>query len=142
MRTIRIGLAAVLVGSLTGCLFDGALYEIDGRNHGIGVSREQNWFWKSTVNLYLIANRSPECVESLRIEAVPRAASVELYLPPQEYAEPIYIAEVNRGYYAVSTASCRLQPFVSRPDSLGKHLGSFKELPDGRFDFVADKPAA
>ena len=142
MRTIRIGFALALSLVLSGCLFDGALYEIDGRDHGIGVNRSQNWFWQDTVKLYLIASRMPECLESRRIEDVPRTASVELYLPPQEYVEPIYIAEVNRVYYAISTASCRVQPFAGRPDKLGQHLGSFKELPDGRFEFVRGREAA
>ncbi|NWG88079.1 MAG: hypothetical protein HXY26_11325 [Hydrogenophilaceae bacterium] len=138
---LRTGLLAVLVLPLSGCIYDTAIYVIEGRKHNISVSRDQNWFWEDTVNLSLIASRMPDCLESLRIEGVPRAAAVELYLPPQEYVEPIHIAEVNKAYYAISTASCRVQRFAGKPDDLGQHLGSFKELPDGRFDFVADKAA-
>ena len=134
-------LLALLMLPLAGCVYDRAIYVIEGRDHYIGVSRDQNWFWQDTVNIHLIAHRMPDCVESLRIEAVPRHATIELYYPPQVYVEPIHIAEVNKVYYAISTASCRVQRFATRPDDLGRHLGSFKEAPDGRFGFVAD-PAA
>lgn len=138
---IRIGLAAALALSLSGCLFDTAMYVIEGRYHNISVSRDQNWFWKDTVNIALIASRMPDCMESLRIEDVPRTAGIEIYRPPQEYVEPIFIAQVQQDYYAISTVSCRVQRFASRPDNLGEHIGTFKELPGGRFDFVLAKPA-
>ena len=137
MRTARIGLLVMLLLSLSGCMSDGAYYRFDDGKHSVGVKRAQNWFWKKTVNLYLVVNHMPECEESLRIDDVARTARVELYQPPQEYVEPIYIAELNGTYYAASTATCRVQPFDKRPDQLGQHLGSFKEV-DGHFDFVAD----
>jgi hypothetical protein len=136
---LRAGLLAMLVLPLTGCVYDTAVYPIEGRKHNISVSRDQNWFWQDTVNLHLIASRLPDCLESLRIEDVPRSAAIALYYPPQEYVEPIHIAEVNQGYYAISTASCRVQRFAGKPGDLGKRVGVFKELADGRFDFIADK---
>jgi hypothetical protein len=136
---LRAGLLATLALSLSGCVYDRAMYVIEGRDHYVGVSRDQNWFWEDRVNIDLIASRMPDCLESLRIEGVPRSAVIELYYPPQEYVEPIHIAEVNKAYYAISTASCRVQRFAGKPGDLGKHVGSFKELPDGRFDFVAAK---
>lgn len=134
---LQASLLAALALPLSGCVYDTAVYPIEGRKHNISVSRDQNWFWQDTVNLYLIASRMPDCLESLRIEGVPRSAVIELYYPPQEYVEPIHIAEVNKAYYAISTASCRVQRFAGKPGDLGKHVGSFRELADGRFDFVA-----
>ena len=139
IRLVRLGLVASLALPLSGCLFDSALYAIEGRGHSIAVNRDQNWFWQDTVNLYLIASRLPDCQESLRIEGVPRRTAIVIHRPPSVYAEPIHIAEVNQVYYAVSTVSCRVQRFGSRPDDLGERVGSFKELPDGHFDFVAEK---
>lgn len=135
LGTLRLPLLAALL--LTGCMSDSASFLIGGdKNHTITVLRNQDWFWKDTANLHIVPTRLPECQESILVKDVPRAAPLNLYLGPDEYAEAIYILAIKDAYYALSTQTCKSQRFEEKPANPGTLIGVFKET-DGRLGFEA-----
>lgn len=124
-----------LVPFLAGCFQDTASYSLGARDHAITLVRSQTWPWASTVDVSVIAMRMPECNGGGNIQGVPEGASYVLYRAPDEYPEPIFMLQVEKRVFAVSTQSCRLQEFKQAPDSLGQKLGAFM-VKDGKFRFV------
>ena len=121
---------------LSGCMSDSASYLVDGdKNHTITVLRNQDYFWKDSVNVSVVPTRMPECQGSIKIKDVPRQANMRLYWSPDDYAEPMYILEVEGDYYAASTLSCRAQRFDETPADPGQPVGAFQEQ-DGRLVFL------
>jgi hypothetical protein len=136
-RVTRLALCAVLLAPLVGCMSDSASYQIDGDNkHTIIILRNQDYFWKDTADLTIMATRLPDCQGSQRVNDIPRKAEVAVYWSPEEYAEPIHILAINGNFYAVSTQTCRVQPFKEQPATPGTQVGVFKER-DGRLTFEA-----
>lgn len=142
LKPARLALCAALLAPLAGCMSDSASYLIDGDNkHTLTVLRNQDFFWKKTVNLSVVPTRLPDCQESIKIKDVARDAELHLYWSPEEYAEPIYILDVEGDFYAVSTRTCKTQAFKEKPANPGTPVGVFKE-DGGRFVFEAVKPPA
>jgi hypothetical protein len=138
MKTLRSGLLlAPLALLLAGCLQDTASYTFPEKDHAITLVRNQTWPWESTMSLEVVAIRLPECHEGGRVEAVRLDAPITLYRAPDEYAEPMFILQVDSRDYAVSTQSCQVQKFEAPPPDRGVKLGVFKET-DGKFGFVAE----
>lgn len=122
---------------LAGCVQDTASYMIDdNRNHAITVSRAQKWFWSSGVDVAVIAARQPDCLGGLDIKDVARDSELVLHRAPEEYAEPIFILDVEGRHYAISTMSCRVQKFEQPAADPGPVIGSYKVVED-KFQFVA-----
>lgn len=141
LKPARLALCAALLAPLAGCMSDSASYRIDGDNkHTITLLRNQDYFWKNTVDLSVVPTRLPECQESIKIADVPRAAEMPLYWAPDDYAEPIHILEVEGGFYALSTRTCKSQRFEQKPANPGTPVGVFKER-DGHLVFEAAMPA-
>jgi hypothetical protein len=120
---------------LAGCVNDSASYLIEGNQEHITLVRSQDWFWQDTVTLSVTVTRMPECRGGMAVKDVPRRAAMDLYWAPTAYAEPLYILHAGTGYYAISTAGCRVQPFKQTPGNPGPPVGSFREQ-DGKFRFV------
>ncbi|MEW5787881.1 MAG: hypothetical protein AB1899_08510 [Pseudomonadota bacterium] len=138
MTPIRSGLLlAPLAFLLAGCLQDTASYTFPEKDHAITLVRNQTWPWESTLSLEVVAIRLPECHEGGRVEGVKRDSAITLFKAPDEYAEPIFILQVDGKDFAVSTQSCRVQKFEEAPPDRGQKLGVFKEK-DGKFGFVAE----
>jgi hypothetical protein len=131
----RCMLLLPLLPLLAGCLQDTASYALEGKDHAITLVRNQTWPWQSGVEVEVVALRLPECNGGGAIEEVDRHAPLTLYQAPDEYAEPIFMLQVDQRVFAVSTQSCRLQQFATIPENLGSKLGRFQEV-DGRFRFV------
>lgn len=141
--TPRALLAAFPLALLAGCMSDSASYLIDGDNkHTITVLRNQDYFWKKTVDVSIVPTRLPECQESMKVRNVPRDTEMRLYWSPEEYAEPIYILDIAGDFYALGTRACKTQRFDAKPADPGAPLGVFKETA-GRlvFEAAAAKPA-
>jgi len=51
---------------------------------------------------------------------------MELFRPPDVYVEPLHILHVENDYWAISTASCRIQKFAETPEDLGVRVGVFR----------------
>jgi hypothetical protein len=124
-----------LLPLLGGCLQDTASYTLGDREHAITLVRNQTWPWQSTLNMEVMVLRKPDCNGGGTIPQVERDASLGLYRAPDEYPEPLFLLKVDQRVYALSTLSCRLQPFEKAPDELGQKLGQFVEK-DGKFQFV------
>lgn len=118
-------LALLVPLALAGCAQDAASYLLGEKDHAITLTRNPDWFWQGTLSVDVAAIRLPECQGGGRIAAVPRAAEFILYKAPDEYAEPIFILSVDQRLYAISTLSCRMQPFAEAPPDLGVELGRF-----------------
>lgn len=127
-----------LLPLLGGCFQERASYMVAPPEHGITVTRSQDWPWQSSVEVAVVVQRLPECSGGGSIAAVPEDAALTLYRAPDEYAEPIFMLQAGERVFAVSTLSCRMQAFAAAPANLGQRLGSFA-VRDGRFQFV---PAA
>lgn len=126
---------------LTGCIQDTASYEVNGdRKHAITLMRSQPWFWDNRLTLSITVSRSPECIGGGEVKGVARDAELAFYLAPDEYPERMFILNVEDDAYAVSTFSCRVQKFETKPANLGEKLGTFRET-DGAFRFEAAEKA-
>lgn len=135
-------IAAALLSALSGCMSDSAAYLVDGdKNHTITLLRNQDWFWKDTANINISPTRLPDCQESILVKDVPRKAELALYWAPEDFAEPIYILDIEGDFYALSTQNCKTQRFEEKPANPGTLVGYFTET-DGKFGFTAAKPAA
>ncbi len=141
LKTARMALCALLLAPLAGCMSDSASYLIDGDNqHTITVLRNQDLFWKRTVDLRVVPTRLPECQESILIPDVPRDAEMALFRAPEDYARPLYFLEVAGEFYALTTEGCKGRHFETSPGNPGTPLGIFVERA-GRLVFEAAKAA-
>jgi hypothetical protein len=136
---IRGLLGAALLAALGGCMSDSASYLIEDNNkHTITLLRNQDWFWKDSADISIVPTRLPECQGSLTVKSVPRQAELALYWSPEEYAEAIYILDIEGAFYALSTQSCKVQAFKERPANPGTLIGHFREH-NGRLGFDSSK---
>jgi hypothetical protein len=131
----KAAVAALASALLAGCVDDSASYLIAGNQEHITLIRSQDWFWNDTVSLSVTVTRMPDCRGAMEVRGVPRRAAMDLYWAPEAYAQPIYVLHAGAGYYAIATASCKVQAFKRTPSGLGPPLGSFREQ-DGKFRFV------
>lgn len=123
---------------LAGCVQDTASYMIDdNRNHAITVARAQKWFWSRGVDVSVIAARQPDCLGGLDIREIARDSELILHRGPDDYAEPIYILDVEGRFYAISTVSCRVQKFEEAPADAGPVIGRYREV-DGKLQYLAE----
>lgn len=135
-RHAGLALAGALL--LTGCVHDTASFMVNGdKNHNLTLIRDQDLFWKKTVNISVVPVRMPECQGSLRVRDVPRTAVLELYWNQGDYPEPLFILKVENDYYAASTLSCRVQKFEQAPEAPGFRVGVFRET-GGKLGFEPD----
>ncbi len=130
----------VAILSLTGCLQDTASYTFPEKDHAITLMRNQTWFWKETVNLDVIPIHLPNCHGGLQVKDVPRKGKLALFAAPDEYPEPLFILQIGKRFYAISTQTCEVEKFKKSPINPGQLLGQFYEK-DGKFQFDA-KPEA
>lgn len=125
---------------LAGCVNDSASYIVSDKDHTITLVRHQDWFWQAP-SLDVVPTRLPECRGGITVQDVPRDTQMALYRAPDSYAEPIFLLRIDTRHFAVSTESCRVQPFAETPAELGTPLGSFEEK-DGRLAFTEQPTAA
>ena len=142
MRFASLLLAALTVPLLSGCINDGATYEIDNTGqHSLSLVREQPYFWDKKVNFYLVVSRMPVCMRRHFIGALAPATKVEIWQVPSG----AYIVRTPRLMYATETQTC--EGFAKMegepPEGLGTLVGTFAQK-DGAPVFVpaeAGKPA-
>jgi hypothetical protein len=131
-------LSIAVLPALAGCVQDTASFMInDDRNHAISVRRAQSWFWDKSLDVTIVVARQPECVGGLDVKGVDSGTELVLHRAPDEYAEPIFILDIQGVDYAVSTQSCRVQKFDAAPADPGPVIGRYKEV-DGKFQYVAE----
>lgn len=140
-RHLFRAMPVLAVLSLTGCLQDSASYILPEKDHAITLVRNQPWFWLDSANIEVIAIRLPECNDGITLDNVPRNAQLNLYQAPNEYDEPFFILKTDTRLLVISTQSCQVQALQNPPANLGESLGYFQEK-DGKFQFVANQPAA
>ncbi len=125
---------------LAGCINDAAAYRIDGREHAISVTREQNLFWEKTVKFSVIAARLPECQRIHELRQAPRQSKVELWQP----GPGTFVLKVGNAYFLTETQTCKgFQKLDAAPqEGLGDKVGVFEEK-DDKFVFTPEpKPVA
>lgn len=120
---------------LAGCINDAAAYRIDGREHAISVSREQNFFWEKTVKFAVIAARLPDCQRIHLLDPAPRDTPVELWQP----GPGTFILKQGASYFLTETQTCKgFQKLPGAPqEGMGDKLGVFAEK-DGILAFAAE----
>jgi len=128
-RRIQSSLAALIaLSGLTGCVHDSASYAMDeARDRVITLQRSQTWFWDKRAQVAVQVLGKPACIGGGEIDAVPLDAEMELFRPPEIYAEPLHILRVENDYWAISTQSCRIQKFAEPPEDLGVRVGVFRQ---------------
>lgn len=125
---------------LAGCINDAAAYRIEGRDHAISVSREQNFFWEKTVKFSVIAARLPECQRIHELQPAPRNTKVELWQP----GPGTFVLKEGEAYFLTETQTCKgFQKLAGAPqEGMGDKVGVFEEKGD-QFVFTPEpKPVA
>lgn len=120
---------------LAGCINDAAAYRIDGRDHAISVSREQNFFWEKTMKFAVIAARLPDCQRIHLLNPAPRNTRVELWQP----GPGTFVLKQGEAYFLTETQTCKgFQKLAAAPqEGLGDKVGVFEEKGD-RFVFTPE----
>ncbi len=142
LRTLLLPLLALPL--LSGCVNDGATYEVDGtREHGLSLIREQPYFWDSKINLYLVVSRMPACMRRHSLGMGTEKTKVEVYQVPSG----AFVVKVGKKMFATETQTCESFAKMDSepPEGLGTLMGTFR-LKKGVLVFVkadeADKSVA
>jgi hypothetical protein len=133
MRSTWILLAPLV---LAGCIKDSASHYIDGNNHTISVRVAQDYFWKKTVRVTVVAARWPDCQRQFDFGTLPES---EMELELFAAGENVYSVRAGERLWQFETNNCTLLP-APAPEALGQPVGVFRM--DERGKFVLEKAAA
>lgn len=143
MRLAPLLTCALAVPLLSGCINDGATYQIDNTGqHSLSLVREQPYFWDKKINFYLVVARMPVCMRRHFIGALAPATKVEIWQVPSG----AYVVRAGRFMYATETQTCEgFAKIEQEPaEGIGEQVGTFVQK-DGTPVFVpvsAAQPAA
>ncbi|MDR1062936.1 MAG: hypothetical protein LBL48_03235 [Azoarcus sp.] len=130
MTALRCRALAVLavLSLLAACENGATSMMIDGRNHAIVLVREQQYFWRDTVEQSIIASRLPSCQRKVKIHPGRTAMMpIEVY----ETGEMLWALRQGNRWYLVSTEECRVQDWRKPDDqSPGQPMGRFEPRGD------------
>ncbi len=131
-------LPLLLLPLLAGCIDDRTAYEA-GNNQVFTIIREQPYFWKKEVNLYLVVARMPDCMRRHSLGTVSSESSVELW----QYQPDTFIFKFDGGMVATETRTCEGLEKLDRdpPGGKGTRLGTYEQGKD-RFVFTPAKTSS
>ena len=138
MRKILILSMSIL---LAGCVNDAASYLIDGADNSLTIRREQSYFWKSDVDVSLVATRMPDCQ---RLHALASAAKDAMKVELFSAGENLWNVRLGEQLWQISTQNCNdMTELQYDPKAdMGQAIGSFV-VRDGKLVFdPAPAPAA
>ncbi|MDR0703151.1 MAG: hypothetical protein LBF61_12285 [Azoarcus sp.] len=118
---------------LAACENEAVSMMIDGRNHALVLVREQQYFWRDTVEQSLIASRLPDCQRKVKIRPGRTTMTpLEVY----ETGEMLWALHQGGQWYLASTEECRVQDWHKPADqSPGQARGRF-EMRGGKVVFT------
>ncbi len=126
---------------LSGCVNDAASYQINGREHALVLTRDQNWFWQKKVELAVVVSRLPDCQRKHKMHpAAIKSFKVELWQP----GGGTYVLRQGNNLYLTETQTCEGFQELDKepPGGLGRLLGTFRQV-SGKLTFVPEPvPAA
>lgn len=124
MRLRHLLLPFLAIPLLSGCVNDGASYEIDGtREHVLSLIREQPYFWDKKVNLFMIVSRMPTCMRRHSMGTGTETGKVEIYRVPSG----AFIVKSGKRMYATETQTCEsFAKIDEEPADMGKLMGTFR----------------
>jgi hypothetical protein len=124
---------------LAACENEAASMMIDGRNHALVLVREQPYFWRDTVEQFLVVSRLPECQRKAKIPPDKTAMTpIEVY----EAGENLWALHQSGRWYLASTEECRVQDWNKPSDrDPGPARGRF-EPRGGKIVFTPTPPSA
>ncbi len=133
MRSTWILLAPLV---LAGCIKDSASYYIDGNEHTLSVRVAQDYFWKKTVGVTVVAARWPDCQRQFNFGELPESAlELELFAA----GDNVFSLRAGERMWQIETQNCTLLP-TPAPEALGQPVGVFRMNEGGKF--VLEKAAA
>lgn len=138
IRYSKLFLLLPLLGLLSACVNDAASYQINGRDHALTLIRTQQWFWKKSVNLELVAARFPECQRRHAMKpAANRAAPISVY----KLGLGTYLIEQGPRLYLAETRTCEtFQSLDEEPQSgKGQKMGEFRQDDGGKLRFYPEQ---
>ncbi|MBK7898749.1 MAG: hypothetical protein KA603_03255 [Azonexus sp.] len=137
-KSTLAALCAVLL--LTGCINDGATYQIDATGqHNLSLVREQTYLWDKKVKFYLVVARMPTCMRRHLIGEFFPKTKVEIFRVPSG----AYVVRAGKIMYATETQTCEgFAPIRDEPEEgIGELVGTFSEKA-GTPVFEAAEPEA
>lgn len=133
MRSTWILLAPLV---LAGCIKDSASYYIDGNEHTLSVRVAQDYFWKKTVGVTVVAARWPDCQRQFNFGELPESAlELELFAA----GDNVFSLRAGERMWQIETQNCTLLP-TPASEALGQPVGVFRMNEGGKF--VLEKAAA
>ena len=143
MRLSSLLCGVLAVPFLSGCINDGATYQIDNTGqHSLSLVREQTYFWDKKVNFYMVVSRMPVCMRRHSIGALAPTTKVEVWQVPSG----AYVIRAGKLMFATETETCEgFAPMDGEPaEGIGNQVGTFV-VKNGTPEFVpaeAAQPAA
>lgn len=127
MRKMLIPMMALL---LAGCSRDSASYFVDGREHALTVTREQEYFWSDHMTVSLIVARLPDC-QRRHVLAPVAQSGIDVFAG----SDDIWTLRSGTKTWRVDANTCELTnetPADQRGGQRGgERAGSFVVRPDG-----------
>lgn len=133
MRSTWILLAPLV---LTACIKDSASHYIDGNEHTLSVRVAQDYFWKKTVGVTVVAARWPDCQRQFDFGELPES---EMELELFAAGDNVFSLRAGQRLWQIETQNCTLLP-TPAPEALGQPVGVFRMNEGGKF--VLEKAAA
>ncbi len=142
MRKMLIPMMVLL---LAGCSRDSASYFVDGREHALTVTREQEYFWSDHMTVSLIVARLPDCQR--RHELTPVAQSgIDVFAS----SDDVWTLRSGTATWRIDAATCELlngapadQLGERGGERGGQRAGSFVVRADGlRFEAAGQSASA
>lgn len=131
MRRIWILLAPLV---LAGCVKDSASHYVNGNEHTISVRVAQEYFWKKTAGVTVVAARWPDCQRQFDFGELPLSElDIELFAAD----ENVFSFRAGERLWQVETRECTMLP-TPAPDALGQPVGVFRM---GEDKYVFEKAA-
>ena len=123
---------------LAGCVKDSASHYINGNEHTLSVRVAQDYFWKKTVGVTVVAARWPDCQRQFSLGELPQAEmAVELF----EAGDNVFSLRAGERLWQLETQNCTLLP-TPAPEALGQPVGVFRMDDGGKYVFEKAAPAS
>jgi len=128
--SLRPLLLALALPLLAGCENSATSYKVDsGHHHALVLVREQPYFWRQSVNQFIVVSRLPGCQRKVAIHPDSTTMTpIELY----EAGDLLWALRQGERWYLASTERCLVQDWPNPSgEPPGPAVGRFQGAPGG-----------